>query len=63
MNRRQARKIMRQQVEYDQPLHKVNLTWLRAWDSYTAATLTGTQGKRDHRLEKAITLTRRYEHV
>lgn len=63
MNRRQARKIMRQQVDYDLPLHKVNLTWLRAWDCYTAATLTGVPGKRDHRIEKAITQTRRDKHV
>lgn len=59
MNRRQAWKIMRQQVDYDQPLHKINLTWLRAWNNYSAATLTGVPGKRDHRIEKAITLTRR----
>jgi len=50
---------MRQQAENDLPLHKINLTWLRAWDSYTAATMpTSVPGKRDHRIEKAIRLTK-----
>jgi len=49
---------MRQQAENDLPLHKVNLTWLRAWDNYTAATMPAdVPGKRDHRIEKAIKIT------
>lgn len=58
MKRRQAEKIMRQQAENDLPLHKVNLTWLRAWDNYTAATMPAdVPGKRDHRIEKALKIT------
>ncbi len=60
MNKRQAEKIMKQQAENDLPLHKVNLTWLRAWDNYTAATMPAdVPGKRDHRIEKALILTER----
>ena len=51
---------MKQQAENDLPLHKVNLTWLRAWDNYTAATMPAdVPGKRDHRIEKALILTER----
>ncbi len=48
---------MRQQPDNDLPLHKINITWLRAWDKYITGSLTGF-GKRDHRIEKAITLTK-----
>lgn len=62
MKARTAKKILKQQIENDLPLHKVCKTWLHRWDNYCAATMTTkAKGRRDHRIEKAVCFAERWE--
>lgn len=61
MKARQAKKILNQQPENDLPLHEICKSWLHRWDRYTEATMTPNPGRRDHRIERAVQLSHRWE--
>ena len=59
MKIRLARKIMKQQPDNYLPLRKISLYWLCAWNRYYNYVYPSSlgNGKADHRITKAISLT------
>lgn len=57
MKKRLAEKIIGQQVENFQPKHKRSRYWFTRWFSFELYCCFNKNGKADHRIIKAISLT------